>query len=98
VKVFNDYQGLTKENTKTVVDATASPFKFNQSVLTALTGEKNIRNKDEIVLLQELSRYSGMPVPANLKDLRSKQVRHNLVYDKENVRKSLQDILKNITL
>jgi len=94
VKVFNDYQGLTKENTKTVVDATASPFKFNQSVLTALTGENNVKNKDEIVLLQELSRYSGMPVPANLKDLSSKRIRHNLVYDKENARKSLQDILK----
>jgi threonine synthase len=94
VKVFNDYKVLVQDNTKTVVDATASPFKFNQSVLTALSGEKIIKNMDELVLLQELSKYSGSPIPANLQELTTKKIRHNLVYDKKDIRKSLQDILK----
>jgi len=94
VKVFNDYKVLVQDNTKTVVDATASPFKFNQSVLTALSGENNVKNMDELVLLQELSKYSGSPIPANLQELTTKKIRHNLVYDKKDIRKSLQDILK----
>ncbi|MDD3640922.1 MAG: threonine synthase, partial [Atribacterota bacterium] len=94
VKVFNDYKVLVQDNTKTVVDATASPFKFNQSVFTALSGENNVKNMDELVLLQELSKYSGSPIPANLQELTTKKIRHNLVYDKKDIRKSLQDILK----
>lgn len=94
IKVFNDYQCLYKENTKTIVDATASPFKFNKSVLAALTGDNNVKNKDGLILLQELSNYSGLSIPTNLKNLNEKKIKHNFVYDKKQVRKSLQDILK----
>jgi threonine synthase len=94
VKVFNDFQKLHKDDSKTVVDATASTFKFNKSVLTALIGKDNVKNKDELVLLQELSSYSGLSIPKNLKDLSPDKIKHNLVYDKKDVRKSLQDIFK----
>jgi threonine synthase len=94
VKVFNEFQNQYKDHTKTVIDATASPFKFNQSVLAALTSKTNVNKKDELILLQELSKYSGLPVPANLRNLDSKEIRHNLVYDKKEVQRSLQDILK----
>lgn len=94
LKVYNDFQNLYKDQTKTVVDATASPFKFNQSVLTALIDENNVKNKGELILLQELSNYSGLSIPNNLKDLNEKKIKHNLVYDKKEVRKSLQDILE----
>ncbi len=94
LKVFGDFQDTTGLGTKTVIDATASPFKFNRSVLSALAGEEFVQNKDELVLLKELSDYSGLPVPAMLQDLGNKKIRHNLVYDKDGVRQSLMDILQ----
>jgi len=94
VKVFRDYRNLMGEKTKTVVDATASPFKFNHSVLAALSDKESIQNKDELYLLEELSRQTGLSVPGMLQDLGNKKIRHHLVYDKEDAQKSLQDILK----
>ncbi len=94
VKVFRDYQNMMGEKTKTVIDATASPFKFNRSVLAALSDKEYIQNKDELYLLQELSRQTGLSVPGMLQDLGNKKIRHHLIYDKEDAQKSLQDILK----
>ena len=94
VKVFREYQNLTGQKNKTIIDATATPFKFNRSVLTALLGEKYIQNKDEFVLLQELSRHTGLPIPGMLQSLENKKIRHHLVYEKIDARKSLIDILK----
>ncbi len=94
VKVFREYQDLTGQKNKTIIDATATPFKFNRSVLTALLGEKYIQNKDEFVLLQELSQHTGLPIPGMLQSLENKKIRHQLIYEKEDARKSLIDILK----
>src|SRR6056297_1525394 len=92
VKVFCDYRNIMGKKTKTVVDATASPFKFNRSVLAALSGKEYIQNIDELYLLEELSRQTGLSVPEMLQDLGNKKIRHHLVYDKEDAQKSLQDI------
>ncbi len=94
VKVFRDYRNIMGEKTKTVIDATASPFKFNRSVLAALSDKEYIKNIDELYLLEELSRQTGLSVPDMLQDLGNKKIRHHLVYDKEDAQKSLQDILK----
>jgi len=94
VKVFREYQNRIRQTNKTVIDATATPFKFNRSVLAALLGEKFIHNKDELALLHELSQCTGLPVPAMLRDLKNKKIRQHLIYEKEDVRKSLTDILQ----
>ncbi|HKK83763.1 MAG TPA: threonine synthase, partial [Atribacterota bacterium] len=69
-------------------------FKFNRSVLAALSGKEYIQNIDELYLLEELSRQTGLSLPEMLQDLGNKKIRHHLVYDKEDAQKSLQDILK----
>lgn len=94
LKVFGDYQDSTGQTSKTIIDATASPFKFNRSVLSALAGEEFVQNKNELVLLEQLSQHTGLPVPGMLQDLGNKKIRHNLVYDKDSARQSLMDILK----
>jgi len=94
VKVFREYQNRLRQTNKTVIDATATPFKFNRSVLTALLGKKFIHNKEELALMHELSQYTSLPVPAMLRDLKDKKIRQHLVYEKEDVRKSLTDILQ----
>ncbi|MBQ8002707.1 MAG: threonine synthase, partial [Clostridia bacterium] len=80
VKVYDDYVKKTGDMTKTVIASTASPFKFNEAVLTAL-GE-NVDGKDEFELLDALNAASGMDIPVSLNELRTKEVRFTDVYEK----------------
>ncbi len=80
VKVYDDYVKATGDMTKTVIASTASPFKFNEAVLTAL-GE-DVAGKDEFELLDALNAASGMEIPASLNELRVKDIRFTDVYEK----------------
>ena len=80
VKVYDDYVKETGDMRKTVIASTASPFKFNEAVLTAI-GE-NVEGKDEFELLDLLSEKSGMNIPESLNELRVKEVRFTDVFEK----------------
>nr|MBP8718863.1 threonine synthase [Candidatus Atribacteria bacterium] len=94
INVFSDYQNASKSKTKTVLDATATPFKFNRAVLTSLLGENLVHNKDELILLQMLSEYTGLAIPAMLQDLGNKPIKNRFIYPKERVKESLLEVLK----
>ena len=79
----------------TILASFASPFKFNASVARAILGEGAVRDKDEFKLLEALSSASNLEIPAGLKDLNKKQVRHREVTSKEQMRKSVQNILNS---
>jgi threonine synthase len=91
--VYDKYTAATGDATGTIVASTASPFKFNASVARAILGEDAVRDKDEFKLLEALSAASNLEIPAGLKDLNTKQVRHGEVTSKEQMRKSVQSIL-----
>ena len=63
-----------------VVVSTASPYKFNESVLTAL-GEA-IEGMDEFQLLDKLQSLNSFKIPAGLAALKEAQVRHASVVEK----------------
>jgi len=94
IKVYNDYYNSSKVKTKTVVDATATPFKFNRAVLISLLGENLVHNKDELILLQMLSEYTGLAIPAMLQDLGNKPIKNRFIYPKDRVKESLLEVLK----
>lgn len=77
MKVYEDYRAETGDSTKTIVASTASPYKFNASVVQAVLGEKAIDGKSEFELLKVLHGVSGMPIPASLDLLVSKPVLHS---------------------
>jgi len=91
--VYDKYKRATGDRTKTVIASTASPFKFNQSVARAILGDKAISGKSEFELLDILSRTSKLPVPAGLRDLHKKPVRHNTVTSRENMKSIVLEIL-----
>lgn len=84
VKVYENYVSDTKDDIVTVIDSTASPYKFSKSVLTALLGGKT-PELDEFDMVSELNRVSDFDVPEPLKALKDKQVRFTYVCDKENM-------------
>lgn len=81
VKVFEEFNQFTDNKYPTVVLSTASPYKFPQSILSAITG-KNIN--DAFKASFELEKETAAPIPEQILSLKNKEKRFNEVIDKEN--------------
>ncbi len=90
VDVYNQYLNETGDETKTVIASTASPFKFNQAVLSALGSDVNA---DDFTLIENLKQKSGMEVPESLAMLKGKEKRFDGVIDKNDMYKLVEDFL-----
>ena len=93
MNVYQQYCAASGDRTVTILDATASPFKFTASVLEALQGSRPSGEKDEFALLRELSKTIGMPVHSALQELEKKPVLHQRVCKTTEIKKELVDIL-----
>lgn len=92
--VYDKYVQNTNDKTKTVIASTASPFKFNQSVLIALKGHNFVAGKDEFTLLDELSKLSNMDIPKSLSELKNKLKLFNTVCEKDQMMQVVNDFLQ----
>ncbi len=92
VNVYLDYVAQTGDKTKTVIASTANPFKFNQSVLEAVSDE-HFDNFDEFELLDKLSEVSGMEIPASLSGLKQKEIRFKTTCDKTCMKDAVSEFL-----
>ena len=72
----------TRGENPMVVLSTASPYKFPQSVLTAL-GEKT--DMDEFALMDALNAITGVPVPENLSGLKGRKTRFEDVIENDGI-------------
>ena len=92
VKVYRDYVAQTGDDLPTVIDSTASPYKFSKSVLTAVL-EGKTPQLDEFDMVEELHRVTGAAVPAPLAALKDKAVRFTQVCDRENMSQMVFQLL-----
>ena len=92
--VYDKYVARTGDNTKTVIASTASPFKFNQSVLIALEDYNYVMGKDEFELLELLRDKSGMKIPDSLAELKNRTPIFDTVVAKEDMANTVSDFLK----
>ena len=82
----------TRGEAPMVVLSTASPYKFPAAVLGAL-GEKT--GSDEFAMMEQLHALTGMAIPANLRGLEGRPVRHRDVIDTgDMLNYVLSDVLK----
>ncbi len=81
--VFGRYQQRSGDQAKTVFIATASPFKFTDTVADALYGTAHRADKDPQALFDEIARESGMDIPASLSGLGERPVLHDRVVARE---------------
>ena len=91
VNVFNKYRESTDDRTFTVIDSTASAFKFNKAVYGAVSGD--VSENDEILLLEKLSEKSGVPVHRGLLNLTDKSINHSAVIDVTEAKDQINRIL-----
>lgn len=93
MRVYESYREATGDGSKTVIASTASPFKFNESVVKAIQGEDAVRGKDELGLLEVLAQKSGLEIPPGLRDLDQKPVLFKNVVDKDQMTGAVRNIL-----
>ncbi len=84
--VYRKYVADTKDETKTVILSTASPFKFAHSVMRAM-GCKH--SSDALETVDKLSRIFHLPIPANIDALHHKPVLHPRSLKREEMRDAL---------
>ena len=84
VRVYDEYVKNTGDDIPTVIDSTASPYKFSASVLNAITDEE-LDGLDEFDMVKELNRITGVEVPAPIASLKDKKVRFTDVCDREDM-------------
>lgn len=78
--VYHAYRQESGDATQTVVVSTASPFKFETSVMKALGQPHDL---PDLELADRLSEIAGVKVPAAVESLRDAEIRHRTVCDKD---------------
>ena len=91
--VARRYQEQTGDGHHMVVVSTASPYKFNGSVLEAIGAATE--GKDEFDLLDELAARNDNPIPAGLASLKTKPVIHQKTCEKNTMRDAVMAFIAN---
>ena len=89
--VYKKYKKDTHDETKTVIASTASPFKFTRSVMNAIDSKYD--SMPDFELVDELSKIGNVEVPMAIEEIRTAPVIHNIVCDKNEMKKTVKDIL-----
>lgn len=72
--VYENYKKDVKDQTKTVIASTASPYKFSRSVMEAVYGDQS--SQDEFALIEKLHQASNVAIPPAIEEIREAKVRH----------------------
>lgn len=90
--VYDKYVKETGDNKKVLIASTASPYKFPRSICKAL--DIDVEGISDFEVVNKLNQVTKMDIPTNLKDLDKKQILHNEVWDKDQMRDALLSYLK----
>ncbi len=89
--VYDGFRKATGDDRCSLIVSTASPYKFTHSVMTAI--DEKYGNTDEIELADELEKISGTDIPGAIREIKEAPVRHDLVYDRTELYKAVEDFL-----
>jgi len=90
-KVYEDYRNATGDRTVTVIASTASAYKFADSVAASIGLDIE---QDGFANVRALHEKTGVKIPAGLKGLETKKIRHQEVLDKEDLKAAVRNTLK----
>lgn len=90
-RVYEKYREKTGDDTCTVIDSTASPYKFARSVMESI-GE-GVNDLDDFALIDGLNKKTGMKIPAAVEELKGAMPRHDTVCDPSDMKKQVGIIL-----
>ena len=77
--VYKAYKEDSKDDRKTVIASTASPYKFAGSVMSAI--DPKYKGQDDFKLIEELQKVSGTELPNAINEIMNAEIRHNTECD-----------------
>lgn len=89
--VYEKYKNDIKDDSKTIIASTASPFKFTRSVCRSIGIDTDKFN--DFQLIDELSKNTGLKIPKGIKGLEHRKVVHKSVCNKENMKAAVDKFL-----
>lgn len=92
--VYKEYQKTSGDETKTIILATASPYKFADSVYKALTDQ----NLSEYQAIEAVYEKTGVDIPKPLVQLDQKEILHQKVIDKDDIIHEISQKIKEMSL
>ncbi len=92
--VYKEYQKASGDETKTIILATASPYKFADSVYKALTDQ----NLSEYQAIEAVYEKTGVDIPKPLVQLDRKEILHQKVIDKDDIIHEISQKIKELSL
>ena len=90
-KVRRKYLAETKDETKTVIASTASPYKFTRSVMNAI--DEKYDKMSDFELVDELNKISGVAVPKAIEEIRTAPVLHDTVVEVDEMKTTVKKFL-----
>lgn len=93
LKVYQDYQAATGDGKTVIIDSTANPYKFVNSVYQAVSDTQPTDQTDDLMLLEQLQELSKMPIHRGLVDLDKKEIRHNACCARLDIKNQIEAIL-----
>ena len=90
--VYEKYQANNKDDKKTVIASTASPYKFSNSVMTAI--DARYEGLDEFDLVDALEVISNVEIPNAVEEIRNAKILHTLECDADKMEETVINILK----
>lgn len=90
-KVCKAYQDASKDEKKTVIASTASPYKFARSVMTAIDDKYDAL--EEFDLIDSLEVISNVDIPNAVEEIRNAEVLHTRECDADKMEETVKDIL-----
>ena len=89
--VYKAYRDDSKDDRKTVIASTASPYKFAGSVMSAI--DPKYKGQDDFKLIEELQKVSGTELPNAIKEIMNAEIRHNTECDVDQMEQTVKNIL-----
>lgn len=92
--VYKECQKASGDETKTIILATASPYKFADSVYKALTDQ----SLSEYQAIEAVYEKTGVDIPKPLVQLDQKEILHQKVIDKDDIIHEISQKIKEMSL
>ena len=89
--VYKAYREDSKDDRKTVIASTASPYKFAGSVMSAI--DPKYKGQDDFKLIEELQKVSGTELPNAIKEIMNAVIRHNTECNVDQMEQTVKNIL-----
>jgi len=89
--VYKKYVKETGDKTKTVIVATASPFKFTKSVMESI--DSQYKKFNDFELIEKMSDLAQVPIPSGMRDIEKMPIRHKMDCEKEEMKAKIAEIL-----